>query len=144
MIIKKYEALGLIRLETFVMIGNKRVDLVFTPGVMYYNKWASLTVSDEDVQKALEATQMFKKGRLRVVSTTEKLEPPKEVKIIKEDVAKKVEEIDGNGPKEFENLKALQVYLMKTHKISFAEIRSKENALVKAKELGIDVKMENN
>jgi regulator of protease activity HflC (stomatin/prohibitin superfamily) len=54
MIIKKYEAQGLVRLETFVMVDGKRVDLVFTPGVMYYNKWASITVSDKAVQDALK------------------------------------------------------------------------------------------
>jgi hypothetical protein len=30
---------------------------------------------------------------------------------------------------------------MKTHKVSFAEIRSKENALAKAESLGLDVKL---
>lgn len=41
----------------------------------------------------------------------------------------------------FENVKALQVYLMKSHKVSFAEIRSRENALAKAEALGLDVKL---
>lgn len=142
MVIKKYEAVGLIRLETFVEVNGKRVDLVFVPGVMYYNKWASITINDKNIQDALEATQMFKQGRLRIVSTTEKLEPPKEVKIVKEDAAKSEEIIiEGTGPLEFDNLKALQVYLMKNHKISFSEIRSRENALSKAEELNLEVKI---
>lgn len=142
MIIKKYEAPGLIRLETFVIAEGKRVDLVFTPGVMYYNKWASITISDKAVQDALEATQMFKQGRLNIISEVEKLEPPKEVKIIKEGAEKRADEaVKTDGPLEFDNLKTLQVYLVKNHKISFSEIRSRENALSKAEELNLKVKI---
>ena len=115
----------------------------FTPGIHYYNKYASYTAKDEDIQKALEATQMFKSGRLRVVSTTERLEPPKEVKIIKENKSEEAPVEKENNGGVFENLKELQVYLMKTHKISFAEIRSRENALAKANELGLEVTINN-
>jgi hypothetical protein len=145
MLIKKYEAIGLIRLETFVMVKGKRVDLRFTPGVMYYNKWASISISDKNIQDALEQTQMFKQGRLRVINVTEKLEPPTEVKIIKEGENKSVDTVMAdNGVLEFDNLKALQVYLMKNHRISFTEIRSRENAIAKSNELGIEVKIKNN
>jgi hypothetical protein len=145
MLIKKYEALGLIRLETFVMVKGKRVDLRFTPGVMYYNKWASISISEKDVQDALEQTQMFKQGRLRVINVIEKLEPPTEVKIVKEAIKENGDVVTGeDGIVEVDNLKALQVYLMKNHKVSFTEIRSKENALAKASELGLEVKIKNN
>lgn len=143
MLIKKYEAVGLIQLSTYVMIEGKRVDLKFTPGIMYYNKFASYTTGNKDIQQALEATQMFKQGRLRIANVTERLEPPKEVKILKEDSISSPTVID-NGPLEFEKLKDLQVYLMKNHKVSFPEIRSRENALSKAEELTLDVKIKNN
>lgn len=144
MIIKKYEAIGLTRFSTFVIINGKRVDLEFTPGILYYNKCASITVKDKSVQDALEATEMFKQGRLKLVSTIEKLEPPKEVKIVKADEVVNAEAVSNNGNLEFKDLKALQVYLMKNHKISFSEIRSRENTLAKAEELGLEVKITNN
>jgi hypothetical protein len=85
---------------------------------------------------------MFKQGRLNIISEVEKLEPPKEVKIIKEGAEKKANEpIKTDGPLEFDSLKALQVYLVKNHKISFSEIRSRENALSKAEELNLKVKI---
>ena len=143
MTIKKYEAIGLTQFSTFVIVKGKRIDLEFTPGIHYYNKYASYTAKDEDIQKALEATQMFKSGRRRVVSTTERLEPPKEVKIIKENKSEEAPVEKENNGGVFENLKELQVYLMKTHKISFAEIRSRENALAKANELGLEVTINN-
>ena len=140
MIIKKYEAIGLNQFSTFVEIGGKRIDIDFTPGYAYSNKFASYTTSDKDIQEALENKQMFKMGRMRIVSAVEKIEPPKEVKIVKqEEVAE--EPIVTSDNLFFENVKALQVYLMKSHKVSFAEIRSKENALAKAEALGLDVKL---
>lgn len=144
MIIKKYEAVGLTQFSTFVIINGKRVDLEFTPGIHYYNKYASITIKDKTVQDALEATQMYKQGRLKLVSTIEKLEPPKEVKIVKADEVVNAEAVSNNGNLEFKDLKALQVYLMKNHKISFSEIRSRENTLAKAEELGLEVKITNN
>jgi hypothetical protein len=87
---------------------------------------------------------MYKQGRLKLVSTIEKLEPPKEVKIVKADEVVNAEAVSNNGNLEFKDLKALQVYLMKNHKISFSEIRSRENTLAKAEELGLEVKITNN
>jgi hypothetical protein len=88
---------------------------------------------------------MFKQGRLRVINVTEKLEPPTEVKIIKETINENTDvTAREDGIVEVDNLKALQVYLMKNHKVSFTEIRSKENALAKASELGLEVKIKNN
>ena len=142
MIIKKYEVIGLNQFSTFVEINGKRIDIDFTPGYAYSNKFASYATNDKAIQEALEAKQIFKIGRMRIVSVVEKIEPPKEVKIIKEGAYKDEEVvIDNNGPLEFDNLKALQVYLMKNHKISFSEIRSRENALSKAEELNLEVKI---
>lgn len=140
MIIKKYEVIGLNQFSTYVEVGGKRVDIIFTPGYAYSNKFASFTCSDKAVQEALEATQMFKMGRMRVVSAVEKIEPPKEVKIVKQEEIEDTPIVNGDNLF-FENVKALQVYLMKSHKVSFAEIRSKENALAKAEALGLDVKL---
>lgn len=140
MIIKKYEAIGLTQYSTFVMVNGKRVDIEFTPGFHYNNKFASYTCRDKDVQDALEATQKFKMGKLVLVSVTEKIEPPKEVKIVKQEELEDLP-IATSENLVFDNVKALQVYLMKSHKVSFAEIRSKENALAKAEALGLDVKL---
>ena len=140
MIIKKYEVIGLNQFSTFVEIDGKRIDIDFTPGYAYSNKFASYTCSDKAIQEALESKQMFKMGRMVIASVTEKIEPPKEVKIVKQE--KMAEEpIVTTDNLFFENVKALQVYLMKSHKVSFAEIRSKENALAKAEALGLDVKL---
>jgi hypothetical protein len=80
-----------------------------------------------------------------VINVTEKLEPPTEVKIVKEAIKENGDVVTGeDGIVEVDNLKALQVYLMKNHKVSFTEIRSKENALAKASELGLEVKIKNN
>ena len=143
MIIKKYEAVGLIQFSTFVNIDGKRVNLEFTPGVHYYNKSASITIKDKAIQDALEATNMFKSGRLRVIAQTEKIEPPKEVKIIKESEREQMEEQTTNDDLSFDNLKALQVYLVKNHKVSFVEVRSRENALSMAEKLGLNVTINN-
>ena len=140
MIIKKYEAIGLNRLSTYVEVNGKRIDIEFTPGYAYSNKFASFTTSDKGIQEALESSQMFKMGRLQIASVTEKIEPPKEVKIVKQEEVSE-EPIVTSDNLFFENVKALQVYLMKSHKVSFAEIRSKENALAKAEALGLDVKL---
>lgn len=145
MIIKKYEAVGLTQFSTYVIVEGKRIDIDFTPGVHYYNKYASYTAKDKGVQEALEATQMFKSGRLRVISQTEKIEPPKEIKIVKEvkDEQGNVEPVD-DGKLTFDKLKDLQVYLVKNHKVSFVEVRSRENALAKAKEFGLDITLNGN
>lgn len=143
MTIKKYEAVGLTQFSTFVIVNGKRVDIDFIPGIYYYNKPASYTCKDKAIQDALEATKMFKSGRLQLVSTIEKIEPPTEVKIIRQD-EEKIEEtapVTKDGEMEFESLKALQVYLMKAHKISFSEIRSRENAMAKAEALDLKVKI---
>lgn len=142
MVIKKYEAVGLTLFSTFVTIDGKRIDIDFTPGIHYYGKPASYTCKDKAIQDALESTKMFKSGRLRIASVTEKIEAPKEVKIIKENEAVENEVVAAeNGVKEFDSLKALQVYLMKDHKVSFSEIRSRENALAKAEALGLEIKI---
>lgn len=143
MIIKKYEAVGLTSFSTFVTVDGKRIDIDFTPGIHYYGKPASYTCKDKAIQDALEASKMFKTGRLRVASVSEKIEPPKEVKIIKETeaAAKDVTPVAEEQTKEFDSLKALQVYLMKEHKISFSEIRSRENAMAKAESLGLQIKI---
>lgn len=138
MVIKKYEAVGLVQYTTFVMVDGKRVDIKFTPGISYYNKSASYTCSDRAIQDALESTNAFKSGLLSIISVTEKIEPPKEVVIIKED-DKDNEEQDANNELVFDNLKALQMHLMKAHKISFAEIRSKDAAIARAEELGLNI-----
>ena len=143
MLIKKYEAVGLIQLSTYVIIKGKRVDLRFTPGTMYYNKYASYTTGDKAIQEALESMKMFKQGRLRIASITEKIEPPKEIVIKKEEPVNDTATKTNEGPLEFEKLKDLQVYLMKNHKVSFPEVRSRENALAKAKELNLEVKIKN-
>ena len=77
---------------------------------------------------------------MRIVSAVEKIEPPKEVKIVKQEEIEDAPIVNSENLF-FENVKALQVYLMKSHKVSFAEIRSKENALAKAEALGLDVKL---
>lgn len=145
MIIKKYEAIGLNQLSTYVEIDGKRIDIEFTPGYAYSNKFASYTCKDRAIQEALEATQMFKSGRLRILSEVEKIEPPKEIKIVKEvmDDNGEVKPVD-DGKLTFDKLKDLQVYLVKNHKVSFVEVRSRENALAKAKEFGLDITLNGN
>ena len=140
MIIKKYEVIGLNQFSTFVEIDGKRIDIDFTPGYAYSNKFASYTCSDKAIQEALENKQMFKMGRMVIASVTEKIEPPKEVKIVKQEEIEDSPIVTSENLC-FDNVKALQVYLMKSHKVSFAEIRSKENALAKAESLGLDVKL---
>lgn len=138
MVIKKYEASGLIQYSTFVMVDGKRVDIDFTPGISYYDKSASYTCSDKAIQDELEKSSAFKNGLLRIASVIEKIEPPKEVVIVKE--TENQEETESNNDElEFDNLKALQMHLMKTYKISFTEIRSKESAISKAEELGLNI-----
>lgn len=145
MIIKKYEAIGLNQLSTFVEIGGKRVDIEFTPGYAYSNKFASYTCKDKAIQDALEATQMFKSGRLRVVSQVEKIEPPKEIRIVRETKGENGDTKPADDSKlTFDKLKDLQVYLVKNHKVSFVEVRSRENALAKAKEFGLDIALNGN
>lgn len=143
MVIKKYEAVGLTQFSTFVFVDGKRIDIDFVPGVHYYNKPASYTCKDKAIQDELESTQMFKCGRLVIASVTEKIEPPTEVKIIRQDEAESETSapVTKDGEMEFESLKALQVYLMKAHKISFSEIRSRENAMAKAESLDLKVKI---
>lgn len=137
MVIKKYEAVGLIQYTTFVMVDGKRIDVNFTPGISYYNKNASYICSDKAIQDALESSNAFKSGLLIVSSVTEKIEPPKEVKIVRESEVSDTEQVSDDM--QFDNLKSLQMHLMKAHKISFAEIRSKDAAIAKAEELGLKV-----
>lgn len=145
MVIKKYEAPGLTRFSTFVTVNGERVNIDFVQGILYYGKPASYTTKDKAIQDALENTKMFKEGRLRIVSERAVIEPPKEVKIVKE-----VVQDDGSvkpaedGKLTFDSLKDLQKYLIKEYKISFIEVRSKDNALAKAASFGLDVAINNN
>lgn len=143
MVIKKYEALGCVRYTTYVEIDGKRINIDFTPGIAYYSKNASYTTDNAEIQRELEKSNAFATGLLALRSVTEKIAPPQEVVIIRENevVDGEKEAMDESGEMEFDNLKALQMHLMKSHKVSFAEIRSRESALAKAEALGLTVKI---